>query len=156
MVSSGSGTPWTRILVIQSIIIAVVAAILAFYLPGRARREARAEAADRELRIQSFAHTMLVEDPIRQVSATGPDGETLSHAQKLLRQESVDEVQQTLGAPTAERADINGGQHLTWTGTRHQLEAAFDKGVLYNVMYRDVRTGHGVTVFESAAYFGSY
>jgi len=117
------------------------------------KRRAAAEVADREARIQAFARTMIVDDTTREV----PSGENAGkHPQKLLRQDSVDEVQTALGAPTSESRDFRGGQHLTWTGTDHRIEAAFDKGVLYNLMYEDVHTGHGVTVYESGAYWQTY
>ncbi|HUI43800.1 MAG TPA: hypothetical protein VL523_17710 [Terriglobia bacterium] len=156
MLSSTSGAAWTRIVIIQLVIIAALAAFLTLYLPGMTKRKAAAQASDRERRIQLFAKNMLVQDPSRQVSATGADGEILSHPQKLLQRESVDEVQQALGAPTAENADVNSGQHLIWTGTRHQLQAAFNKGLLYNVMYSDMASGHGVSVFESSLYWQAY
>ena len=156
MVSSNSGASWSRIILIQLIIVAGLGLYLLFYLPGAAKRRAAAQAAGRERRIQTFARTMLVPDPAREISASGPDDESLSHPEKLLQAEPVDQVQQALGAPTSENADVNGGQHLTWTGTRHQLQAAFNKGVLYNVTYSNIATGHGVSVYESSGYFQAF
>jgi hypothetical protein len=151
--SSDSGATWKTIILAQLLIIAGVAAFYKFYLPGMEKRRAAAEVADREARIQAFARTMIVDDTTREV----PSGENAGkHPQKLLRQDSVDEVQTALGAPTSESRDFRGGQHLTWTGTDHRIEAAFDKGVLYSLMYEDVHTGHGVTVYESGAYWQTY
>jgi hypothetical protein len=143
-------------MLIQLVVLAALGVFLVFYMPGMTKRKAAAQAVGRERRIQGFVHTMLVEDPSREISATGADDETLSHPEKLLEGEPVDQVQQALGAPTVENADVNGGQHLTWTGTQHQLEAAFNKGVLYNVMYSNMKTGHGVSVYQSSAYFQAY
>jgi hypothetical protein len=47
--------------------------------------------------------------------------------------------------------DFRGGQHLTWIGPRHRLEASFDKGRLYALTLTDLQTGHGMQVFESSA-----
>lgn len=143
-----SGSTWWRVLVIQLAIIAALAAVLKFYLPGMEKRREAAVVREREDRIQAFARTMIVEDPTRDIPS-GPNAG--KHPQKLLRQDSVDEVQGALGAPTTVSRDFRGGDHLTWTGTDHQIEAAFDRGILYYVRYEDLHTGHGVMVYESSA-----
>lgn len=148
-----SGATWTRAILIQVGIIAALAVVLKLYLPGMEKRREAARVKERETRIEAFAHTMIVDDPTRDIPS-GPNAG--KHPQKLLRQDSVDEVQSALGAPTTDSRDFRGGQHLTWIGTDHRIEAAFDRGILYNLMYQDMRTGHGVTVYESAAYWQAY
>jgi hypothetical protein len=151
-----SGAAWRRIILIQLAILAAAGVLLVIYLPRMAKRHAAEQAAERESRIVAFASSMLVADPSRRISASGPDEEELSHPEKLLEDDSVDHVQQVLGAPTSENADVNGGQHLTWAGTHHQLQAAFNKGVLYNVTYTNLATGHGVSVYSSSGYFQAF
>ncbi len=153
MSSRDSGAIWTRALLIQLTIILALAAVLKFYMPGMEKRREAAVVRDREARIQAFARTMIVTDTTRKIPS-GPNAG--QHPQKLLHQDSLDEVQRALGAPTTESRDIRGGDHLTWAGTDHRMEAAFDRGVLYNLMYEDIRTGHGVTVYESAAEWQTY
>jgi hypothetical protein len=150
---NASGATWMRAIVIQAAIIVVLAAVLKFYVPGMEKRREAALIRERETRIQAFARTMIIDDPSRDIPS-GPNAGR--HPQKLLRQDTVDEVQSALGAPTSESRDFRGGDHLTWTGTDHRLEAAFDKGVLYNLMYEDIHTGHGVTAYESGAYWQTY
>jgi hypothetical protein len=152
-ISIGSGSTWKRVILIQLAILAALAAVLKFYLPGMEKRREAAAVREREDRIQAFARTMIVDDPTRDIPS-GPNAG--KHPQKLLRQDSIDEVQRALGAPTSESRDFRGGDHLTWTGTDHRIEAAFDRGILYNLMYEDVHTGHGVTVYESAAYWQTF
>jgi hypothetical protein len=147
------GSGWTRAVLIQLAIIVALAAVLKFYLPGMEKRREAAVVREREARIQAFARSTIVDDTTRDIPA-GPDAG--KHPQKLLRQDTVDEVQTALGAPTSESRDFRGGDHLTWIGTDHRIEAAFDKGVLYNVMYADIRSGHGVTVYESSAYWQTF
>lgn len=151
--STDSGATWTRAILIQLAIIVALAAVLKFYLPGMEKRRQAAAVREREARIQAFARTMIVDDPTRDIPS-GPNAG--KHPQKLLRPDSVDEVQTALGAPTSESRDFRGGDHLTWTGTDHRIEAAFDRGILYNLMYEDIHTGHGVTVYESSAYWQTY
>jgi len=146
--STDSGAAWTRAILIQLAILAALAAVLKFYLPGIEKRREAAAVRDREARIQAFARTMIVDDSTRDM----PSGQNAGkHPQKLLRKDSVDEVQSALGAPTSESRDFRGGDHLTWVGTDHRLEAAFDRGILYNLMYEDIHSGHGVTVYQSTA-----
>jgi hypothetical protein len=63
---------------------------------------------------------------------------------------AVDEVVQALGLPGRRTVDFRGGLHMTWTGTAHSLEAAFDRGLLYCLRRENLRTGHGAFVFESS------
>jgi hypothetical protein len=141
---------------VQLGIIAALLIVYKVYLPREQRHDAAKDAAAREQRIASFARTMIVEDPSRQASGFAVDGGSVSHPQKLLEQDALNEVQLTLGAPSAEFADAGGGQHLVWTGTDHKLEAGFNKGVLYTLTYQNLHTGHRVMVFESGQNWQSF
>lgn len=147
---------WKRIVIIQIGIVAGLLVLYEVFLPRVRRHDAAKDAAAREQRIQNFARTMIVEDSSRKASGFGVDGGSLSHPQKLLEQDSLNEVQLTLGAPGAEFSDSGGGQHLVWTGTEHKLEAAFNKGVLYSLTYSNLKTGHTARVFESGEYWQSF
>jgi len=81
------------------------------------------------------------------------DGVRRVRPQRLRITPAVGDVQQALGVPDQSMTDFRGGQHLTWLGTRHQLEAAFDKEHLYAVTLTDRQTGHGMTVYESSAHY---
>jgi hypothetical protein len=156
MTLSNSGAAWTKAIIVQLAIVAVILVVYKAYLPRMERDRAASLAEDRERRIEAFARSMIVEDPNRQVDAVGADGERLTHPQKLLQESSVDEVEQALGAPSAEFSDFRQGQHLVWKGTRHQIEAAFNKGVLYNLRFENLQATHGVSVYESSAYWQAF
>lgn len=156
MTVSNSGAAWTKAIIVQLAIVAAVFVWYKAYLPRMERRQAASLAADREREIEAFARLMIVDDPNRQVDAVGVDGDKLVHPQKLLQESSLDEVQQALGAPTADFSDFRQGQHLAWRGTRHQLESAFNKGMLYNLRFENLQTGHGVSVYESSAYWQAF
>ena len=141
-----------RTISIQLVIVAGLVAWLKVYLPRSERRKAAAEAAERERKIEAFFANMVIEDA-REVA--GPDGETL-HPQRLRATLSSSEVEQVLGAPRISNPDFRGGQHLTWIGTTHRLEAAFNKGRLYSLRIEDLRTEHGTVVFESSAYWQAF
>ena len=156
MAVSNQRSAWSRIILVQLGIVAALLMLYKVYMPRMQRHNLAKDVEAREQRIQKFTRTMIVEDSGRDASGTSVDGQSISHPQKLLQEESVDEVQQALGAPGTEFSDAGGGQHLTWTGTDHKLEAAFNKGVLYNLTYTNIRTGRGVTVFESSQYWQSF
>ena len=153
--SESRGT-WTKVIVVQLLIAAALVGLYKLYLPRMEREEAAARAAERERKLQAFVHLMIVEDPSRQANAVGADGEKIAHPQKLLEEDSLSEVQQALGAPDTVFTDFRGGEHFTWKGTRHDLEAAFNKGVLYNLSYENRQSGHGVSVFASSEYWQSF
>lgn len=153
---SNGGSSWARVIAVQLGIVAALLILYRVYLPRMQRHNAAKESEARERRIQTFARSMIVEDESREGSGIDVDGGSLSHPQKLLEENSVDEVQRALGAPAAEFSDAGGGQHLVWSGTDHKLEAAFNKGVLYNLTYSNTRTGRSVMVFESSQYWQSF
>ena len=145
-----------KVLAVQLAIVGGVVVFYKTYLPRMERARLAAAAGQREQGIQAFVKGTIEEDPDRGVTATGPDGETLLHAQKLKRPLSLDEVQRALGAPGSEFSDFRQGQHLIWTGTSHRLEAVFDRGALSIVRYENLRSGHGVVVYASGAYWQSF
>lgn len=156
MTVSDLGSAWTKAIIVQLMIVTAILALYRAYLPRMEREQAASLAKDREQRIEAFARRMIVEDPSRQVKTVGVDGEKLAHPQKLLQESSLGEVQQALGAPTAEFSDFRQGQHLAWKGTRHELEAAFNKGSLYNLRLENLQSGRGVSVYESSVYWQTF
>jgi len=150
MSSSGRGAAWTKAFLVQLVIVLGVLLWAKLYVPRMERARAAAQTAERERRIEAFAQFMIVDDASREVQAASGQGARSRHPQELRRAASPEEVQQALGAPTTEFTDFSGGQHLTWRGASHQLEAAFDKGRLYSLRFEDLRSGHGVMVYESS------
>ena len=137
-----------RMMAIQFAILASLAAFYFLYLPYRSGFQAAAEAQKRELKIEALSQSLVVEDTHSEVEATGGGGKV--HPQRLNRLPAVDEFVRTLGLPDRRTTDFRGGLHITWTGTAHSLEAAFDSGRLYCLRHEDLRTGHGALVFESS------
>jgi len=115
------------------------------------KARAAAEVAAGEKKIETFYQSIVVADPSREV--TRPDAKGPEHPLRLRQTSSVDEVEQALGAPNGERRDFAGGMHLTWTGSKHTLEASFNQGRLYCLTLTDCQTGRGAMVFESSTYF---
>ena len=149
MKPSERGAVPKRMLAIQLAILASLAAFYFLYLPHRTKSQAAAEAEERELKIEALFQSLVVEDPHSEVEVTGTGGNV--HPQRLNRLPAVDEFVRTLGLPDRRTTDFRGGLHITWTGTAHSLEAAFDHGRLYCLRYEDLRIGHGALVFESSA-----
>ena len=88
---------------------------------------------------------------IRRTKSPSPlDGAIVKrHPQRLRSTFSPQEAESTLGVPDATTTDFGGGQHLTWLGTTHKLEASFNAGRLYCLALEDRATGHGVLVYDS-------
>ena len=150
MKPSDRGAVPKKLMAIQLAILASLAAFYFFYLPYRTKSQAAAEAQERELRIEALFQSLVVEDARDEVELPGPGGMVRVHPQRLNRRPAVDEVVQALGLADRRTADFRGGLHMTWTGTAHSLEASFDRGRLYCLRREDLRTGHGVLVFESS------
>jgi len=148
MKPSERGAVPKRMMAIQFAILASLAAFYFLYLPYRSGFQAAAEAQKRELKIEALSQSLVVEDTHSEVEATGGGGKV--HPQRFNRLPAVDEFVQTLGLPDRRTTDFRGGLHITWTGTGHSLEAAFDRGRLYCLRREDLRTGHGALVFESS------
>ncbi len=136
-----------RMMAIQFAVLASLAAFYFLYLPYRSGSRSAAEAQERELKIEALFQSLVVEDTHSEVEVTGTRGKV----QRLNRLPAVNEFVQTLGLPDRRTTDFRGGLHITWTGSAHSLEAAFDHGRLYCLRREDLRTGHGALVFESSA-----
>lgn len=148
-----SGTAWRKAIVIQVLIVAGLVVWFKVYLPRMQRAKAASEATKREGKIAAIFQSLVVEDASREVEVPAASGETRAHPQKLRSTPPVSEVEQALGLPGTITPDFRGGQHLTWTGTEHKLEASFSNGRLYCLRLEDLRTGHGTMVFESSWYW---
>ena len=150
MKPSDRGAMPRRLIAIQFAILASLAAFFFLYLPYRPKSRAAAEARERELNIETLFQSLVVEDARSEVELPGTGGKEHVHPQRLNYMPTVDEVVQALGLPGRRTTDFRNGLHLTWTGTAHSLEAAFDRGRLYCLRREDLRTGHGALVFESS------
>jgi hypothetical protein len=149
----GFGSVRTRTIVIQVAIVAGVILWLTLGWPKIRKERAAAELARREQKIQSFLQSAVVEAGGEEIAVPTGEGVRRVRPQRLRITPAVGEVQQALGAPDRSMTDFRAGQHLIWLGTRHQLEASFDKGRLYAVTLTDLQTGHGITVYESSAQY---
>jgi len=149
MKPSDCGAVPKRLIAIQFAILAILAAFYFLYLPYRTKSKGAAEAQGRELNIEALFQSLVVEEAGNEVELPGTGGKVRVHPQRLIRLPAVDEVVQALGLPDQRTTDFRGGLHMTWAGTAHSLEAAFDRGRLYCLRRADLRTGHGTLVFES-------
>ena len=147
MKPSERGAVPKRMMAIQLAILASLAAFYFLYLPYRSGFQTAAKAQEREQKIEALFQSLVVEDTHSEVEVTGTGGKV----QRLNRLPAVDEFVQALGLPDRRTTDFRGGLHITWTGTAHSLEAAFDRGRLYCLRREDLRTGHGALVFQSSA-----
>ena len=138
-----------RIFGIQLLALVGLAVFLKFYLPHRARHLAAQAAAAREQKITALFQHSVADDSTREISVPLQGKIVQRHPQRLQRVFSPQEAESELGAPDAAVTDIQGGQHLTWLGTTHKLEASFHAGRLYALSLEDRATGHGVLVYES-------
>ena len=147
MTFSDSGRISKGVIAVQLIILAGLVVFLKFYLPRMEKAKAAAQLQERESRIVSVFNSMVAEDSSRMVEAPGI-GQT--HPQSLRSTPSMADVEQVLGGPDTSTTDFAGGLHLTWIGTKHSLEASFNRGQLYCLTFTDRNTGHGASVFESS------
>ena len=146
--SDFGGASW-RLIVIQVLVLSGLLIFFKFYLPHRERNLAGTAVATREQKINSFFQDSVVEDSAREFSVPLDGAMVKRHPQKLRTTYSPDEVESTLGIPDTSMIDFRGGQHLTWIGTSHKLEAAFTAGRLYCLTMEDLATHHGVQVYDS-------
>jgi len=153
MNASDSGAVPKRVIIIQLAILAGLLTWLKVCLPGIERSREESEAAERERRIEAFFQSAVVEDTSREVEVPEANGEKRAHPQRLRATAAVEEVMQALGVPNQRTTDFRGGLHLTWTGTRHSLEASFSNGRLYCLRREDRPSGHGTMVFESSLHW---
>ena len=146
---SDSGAVRTKVIVAQVLVIVGLVVWFKVYLPRWERQQAASEARERDRRIQTFFRWAVIEDSSR--GAALPAGSGKQHPQRLRRMPSLEEIEQTLGAPGERSTDIRGGLHVTWAGANYKLEGSFDKERLYCLTLADRGTGHGTTVFESSS-----
>lgn len=149
----GFGGVRTRTIVIQVAVVAAVILWLKLALPKIQKDRAAAELARRERNIQAFVQSTVVESGGEEIEVSTVEGTKRVRPKVLRITPAVGDVQQALGAPDESMTDFRGGQHLIWYGTKHKLEAAFDRGRLYAVTLTDLQTGHGMTVYESRSQY---
>lgn len=141
---------------IQLLIILGLAVFFELYLPHHRHDVAARLVATREQNINALFRDSVVEDSTREASALLEGLIVKRHPQRLRTRFSPQEAESTLGVPDNATVDYRGGQHLTWLGTGHKLEASFDAGRLYCLSLEDRATGHGVLVYESAEQWHPY
>jgi hypothetical protein len=147
-ISDGGKVPWGIILV-QVVLIAGLIAFLKFYLPHRAKAATEREFVQREQKINALFQNAVEEDDSKKIPVS-VDGEIEKrYPQKLRLALTPQQVEDSLGVPGKDTTDFQGGEHLTWWGATHRLEAAFNAGRLYCLTLEDRSTGHGVMVFEN-------
>ena len=153
--SSRGRAPW-RVIIIQVLILAGLAVFFKFYLPHRARDLAGRAAAAREEEINALFQNTVEQDSTQEISVPLNGAIVKRYPQKLRIALSPQDAESTLGIPDTTTTDFRGGQHLTWTGTTHKLEASFNAGRLYCLNLQDRSTGHGVMVFEAPTSWHPY
>jgi hypothetical protein len=146
--SSIGRAPW-RVIIIQILLLSGLAVFFKLYLPRHARQTAVREAAAREQQINALFQNSVEQDSTQEISVPLDGTIVKRYPQKLRIALSPQDVESTLGVPVSSTTDFQGGQHLTWIGTAHKLEASFNAGRLYCLALEDRSTGHGVMVFES-------
>ena len=129
MAPSGYGRANWRAIVIQFLILLGLLALYRIYLPYHERDLARRTTAEREQKINAFFQDAVMEDSTHEISVPldGATGEAASRKGCALTF-SPQEAESKLGVPDASTTDFGGGQHLTWLGTTHKLEASFNAG----------------------------
>jgi hypothetical protein len=147
--------PW-RIILIQVLVLTGLVAFFTLYLPYYHRQIAIREAATREAKITALFQNSVVQDTTQQIFVPLDGTIVKRYPQKLRLELSPQEVENSLGIPTRSTTDFRGGQHLTWIGTGHKLEASFNAGRLYCLTLEDRSTGHGVMVFASPTSWHPY
>lgn len=137
---------------------AIIVALIIFYklaLPKIQQAREAGAAAQREEKMMGFVHSVAVEvgGP---ANSSQSGSETDGIPQRLRVTPQVGDIEQELGAPQNYMNDFMGGEHLTWTGTRHKLVLSFTKGQLYALTLTNLKTGHGMQVFESSAQWRAF
>jgi hypothetical protein len=145
-----------RVIVIQLLVLLGLVAYYQLYLPHRARELAARATAAREEKITALFQDSVVEDSKHEISVPLEGAIVRRHPQRLRIVFSPREAEAELGVPDAITNDFRGGYHLTWLGTTHKLEAAFNAGRLYCLTLEDRSTGHGVLVYESLSSWHPY
>jgi len=145
-----------RIILIQLAIVLGLVVLFRWYFPHRAQEMAARAAATREEKINAFFQDSVLEESKREISVPLEGAIVKRHPWRLRRVFSPREATSTLGAPDATNLDFRGGQHLTWIGTDHKLEASFDAGRLYCLTLENRASGHGMIVYESLTSWHPY
>jgi hypothetical protein len=167
-----------RAILIQALFVAGLIAFYKFGMPGIEKARARAAAEEREQAITAFFQSVTVEvggsanPAVNGPASAAPvgageqaEGNSIASAaggaekaipKRLRETPEVQEVEQQLGAPDQRMTGYGGAEHLTWVGTRHKLQASFNKGELYALTMFDLKTGHGETVYETSAYWRAF
>ena len=140
--------PW-RIFLIQFVILAAILVFIKFYAPRHERSLDAQAAVAREQKITALFQDSIVEDTIREVSVPLDGAIVKRHPWKLRTTFTPEAAESALGVPNTSAVDFRGGQHLTWIGTSHKLEAAFDAGRLFCLTQEDLATHHGEQVYGS-------
>jgi hypothetical protein len=152
--SSFGRAPW-RIIVIQILLLSGLVVFFKLFLPHHARQMAVHDAANREQKINALFQNS-VEDSTQEISVPLDGVIVKRHPQRLRIVFSPQDAESRLGVPDASTTDFRGGQHLTWVGTAHKLDASFNAGRLYGLALEDRASGHGVMVFESPSSWRPY
>ena len=147
--------PW-RFITIQAILLGGLLAFFTLFLPYYHRQSADREAGQREQRINALFENAVEQDTRQQISVPLDGAIVKRYPQKLRLALSPQEVENSLGIPARATTDFRGGQHLTWFGTSHKLEASFNAGRLYCLTLEDRLTGHGVMVYASPTSWHPY
>ena len=150
-----SKSPRTKAILIQLAI--AVGLLVWFKLALPKIQEARASEAveRREQSIRAFYQSMVIDQsgsPDEPAAKSDPP----AGRRRLKSMPAVGDVERSLGSPDRSMTDFRGGQHLTWMGTEHRLEASFNKGTLYALTWTDLRSGHGETVQEWTAQYQEF
>lgn len=146
--SNTGGAPW-RVIVIQLLILSGLAVFFKFYLPHRTRAMEEAAVIVRENKINALFDDAVTKDSVHEITVPLEGALVKRHPQRLRLELSPGRAESILGVPDTITTDFGGGQHLTWIGTAHKLEASFNAGRIYCLKLEERATGHGVMVFES-------
>ncbi|HTS70319.1 MAG TPA: hypothetical protein VMO17_15165 [Terriglobia bacterium] len=150
---------WGRrlsLFLLQLVVVLGLIALYRWYVPYHAREKAAQAAAVREAKITAFFQDAVLEEPKREISVPLEGAIVKRHPWRLRTVFSPREATSALGPPDATTFDFRGGQHLTWIGTNHQLEASFEAGRVYCLSLEDRATGHGMIVYESVTSWHPY
>ncbi len=153
--SEFGGAPW-RLILIQLLILSGLLIFFKLYLPRHARTVAAEASTAREQKITTFFHDAVTEDTEHEVTVPLDGAIVKRHPKRLRTTFSPDEAQTMLGVPNTSMVDFRGGQHLTWIGTSHKVEAAFDKGQLFCLTEEDLTTHRGELVYDSNDLYRPY
>ena len=149
MTISTSGRVTWRVIGIQVLILLGIIVFFKLYLPHHARDLAQRAATAREQKINALFQDSVVDDSTQEISVPLEGMIVKRHPQRLRLTFSPHETESKLGVPDAATSDFAGGQHLTWLGNAHKLEASFNAGHLYCLAFEARATGHGVLVYDS-------